>query len=116
MTSVSRDISRPSAFTRIYSVVQMIPKGKVASYGQIARIAGNPKWSRVVGYALHSNPDPVHIPCYRVVTKDGRLSSAFVFGGIQIQRSLLAADGIQFDQNGNVIMSLYQWKPDEKQF
>jgi methylated-DNA-protein-cysteine methyltransferase-like protein len=108
--------SQLSSFDRIYSVVRNIPKGKVATYGQIARMAGNPKWSRVVGYALHKNPDPKHIPCYRVVTKAGELSSAFAFGGIQVQRILLAADGIQFDHNGNVIMSVYQWKPDENPF
>lgn len=105
-----------SAFARIYSAVRMIPRGKVASYGQIARIAGNPKWSRVVGYALHNNPDPETIPCYRVVTKDGALSSAFVFGGIQMQRKLLSSDGIEFDENGHVDMQRFQWNPDEKQF
>ena len=55
------------AFDRIYDVVRKIPSGKVATYGQVAELAGNKKWSRVVGYALHANPDPDHIPCYRVV-------------------------------------------------
>ena len=108
--------SPDSVFSRIYSVVQMIPKGKVASYGQIAQIAGNPRWSRVVGYALHCNPDPENIPCYRVVTKDGKLSSAFVFGGIQVQYQLLVADGIEFNQNGHVDMTRFQWCPNELQF
>ncbi len=54
-------------FDRIYDVVKQIPKGRVATYGQVAAMAGNPRWARVVGYALHSNPDPEHIPCYRVV-------------------------------------------------
>lgn len=54
------------AFDRIYDVVRKIPSGKVATYGQVAELAGNKKWSRVVGYALHANPDPDHIPCYRV--------------------------------------------------
>lgn len=103
-----------SVFRRIYAVVRLIPRGKVASYGQIARMAGNPKWSRVVGYALHCNPDPKGIPCYRVVTKDGRLSPAFVFGGIQMQRLLLSEDGVEFDQNGHVDMQRFQWRQDEK--
>ena len=51
-----------NSFELIYDVVRRIPRGKVATYGQIAMLAGNPRWSRVVGYALHVNPDPAHIP------------------------------------------------------
>ena len=98
-----------SVFKRIYEVVKRIPRGKVASYGQVARLAGNPKWSRVVGYALHCNPDPDNIPCYRVVTKDGRPSKAFVFGGFQEQVYLLTQDGIGFLDDGRVDMEHYQW-------
>ena len=56
-----------NSFDRIYAVVRRIPPGKVATYGQVALLAGNPRWSRVVGYALHVNPDPAGIPCFRVV-------------------------------------------------
>ena len=105
-----------SVFERIYSVVKRIPKGTVASYGQIAKLAGNPKWARVVGYALHCNPDPENIPCYRVVTKDGRPSSAFVFGGFQEQVFLLEKDGIRFKEDGNVDMETYQWRLDATHF
>ena len=101
-----------SVFERIYEVVKRIPKGKVASYGQIAQIAGNPKWARVVGYALHVNPDPEHIPCYRVVTKEGRPSDAFVFGGFQEQVFLLMKDGVEFTEDGYVDMKRFQWKND----
>ena len=58
-----------NTFEKIYEQVKRIPRGKVATYGQIALLAVNPRWSRVVGYALHSNPDPDTIPCHRVVTK-----------------------------------------------
>ncbi|HBR31660.1 MAG TPA: cysteine methyltransferase, partial [Clostridiales bacterium] len=75
-----------SVFSLIYEQVQRIPKGKVATYGQIANLAGNHRWSRVVGYALHMNPDQRKIPCHRVVKKDGSLSTALVFGGINEQR------------------------------
>ena len=68
-----------NTFEKIYEVVKSIPEGKVATYGQVALLAGNPRWSRVVGYALHANPDPENIPCYRVVDRMGRLSDAFVF-------------------------------------
>ena len=57
-----------NSFQRIYDVVRQIPRGKVATYGQVARLAGNPRWARVVGFALHVNNDPEHVPCYRVVT------------------------------------------------
>jgi len=98
-----------SVFQRIYAVVQRIPRGKVASYGQVARLAGNPRWARVVGYALHVNPDPEGIPCYRVVNRDGRPSPAFAFGGFQEQVYLLERDGVQFNADGNVMMEQYQW-------
>ena len=70
-----------SAFEKIYDVVKQIPYGQVATYGQVAALAGNRRWARVVGYALHANPDPEHIPCYRVVNREGRVSEAFAFGG-----------------------------------
>ncbi|MDE7399166.1 MAG: MGMT family protein [Oscillospiraceae bacterium] len=98
-----------TAFEKIYDVVKKIPRGKVATYGQIAELAGNPKWSRVVGYALHANPDPDGIPCYRVVNRFGGLSSAFAFGGINEQERLLREDGIEFRSNGTVDLNKYLW-------
>ena len=98
-----------NTFSRIYEVVRQIPKGCVASYGQVAALAGNRRWSRVVGFALHVNPDPDGIPCYRVVTKDGRVSEAFAFGGGNRQVELLKADGVEF-VDGHVDMKKYQWE------
>ena len=98
-----------STFELIYDAVKKIPYGKVASYGQIAMIAGNPRWSRVVGYALHVNPDPENIPCYRVVTKDGRVSKAFAFGGENMQVHLLESEGITFLPDGRVDMDKHFW-------
>ena len=63
-----------NTFEKIYEVVKAIPKGQVMTYGQVARFAGNPRWARVVGYALHQNPDPANIPCHRVVNKDGKVN------------------------------------------
>ena len=96
-----------NTYEKIYDVVCQIPKGTVATYGQVAALAGNRRWARVVGYALHVNPDPDRIPCYRVVTKDGRVSSAFAFGGENKQVELLQADGVEFE-NGHVVMEKYQ--------
>lgn len=89
-------------FARVYRAVKQIPYGKVSSYGKVAEAAGNKRMARQVGWALHSNPAPEEIPCYRVVFKDGRLSSAFAFGGENVQRALLEKEGIKFDEKGRV--------------
>ena len=81
----------------------------MATYGQIAAIAGNRRWARVVGYALHANPDPDNIPCYRVVNKDGRVSDAFAFGGGNRQIELLEAEGVEL-KDGYVNMEKYRWE------
>ncbi len=98
-----------SSFELIYDVVKRIPYGRVASYGQVAALAGNKKWARVVGYALHANPDPDHIPCYRVVNKEGRVSKAFAFGGENQQIALLKAEGVSFLDHERVDMEHFQW-------
>jgi methylated-DNA-protein-cysteine methyltransferase-like protein len=98
-----------NTFEKIYEVVKSIPKGKVASYGTVALLAGNPRWSRVVGYALHVNPQPGTIPCHRVVTKNGELAKAFAFGGENMQRTLLTEEGIEFLSDGRVDMSRFSW-------
>ena len=102
-----------SVFERIYNVVKRIPKGKVATYGQVAMVAGNPRWARVVGYALHSNPDPNAIPCYRVVDRNGRVSPAFVFGGQNVQIELLKNDGVKFLDETHVDMQNFCVKTEE---
>jgi len=84
-----------STFELIYDVVKQIPRGKVATYGQVAALAGNKRWSRVVGYALHVNPDPEHIPCHRVVNRLGEVSKAFAFGGENRQVALLENEGVK---------------------
>lgn len=98
-----------NTFEKIYDVVKKIPKGNVATYGQVAALAGNRRWARVVGYALHVNPDTKTIPCHRVVTKEGKVSLAFAFGGANRQIELLEAEGVRF-QDGHVIMEEYQWE------
>lgn len=98
-----------NSYEKIYDVVRQIPKGCVATYGQVAALAGNKRWARVVGYALHVNPDPDGIPCYRVVNREGRLSDAFAFGGVNQQKQLLEADGVEV-LDGCVDLKRYQWK------
>lgn len=97
-----------NSYELIYDVVKRIPYGKVATYGQVAFLAGNPKWSRVVGYALHVNPDPDSIPCYRVVNRFGEPSKAFAFGGLNEQIMLLRDEGVEV-VDGRVDLSEYLW-------
>lgn len=98
-----------NTFEKIYAVVRQIPRGCVATYGQVARLAGNPRWSRVVGYALHVNPAPGLIPCHRVVTRDGKPSTAFAFGGMNRQVELLRDEGVVFRPDGCVDLAACLW-------
>lgn len=106
MIKESYDLVTDSPSKRIYEAVKRIPKGKVASYSQVAAMAGNPRMCRAVGNALHHNPDPENIPCYRVVNAKGELSGAFAFGGADEQEKRLAADGIPVI-NGKVDLEKY---------
>lgn len=94
---------------KIYAAVKQIPYGKVATYGQIATMCGNPYYARAVGNALHRNPDPDNIPCFRVVNSRGKLAKAFVFGGINVQAELLINEGVEVTDN-KVDLSKYQWR------
>ena len=96
-------------YDRIYDVGRQIPRGRVASYGQVAKLAGSARWARVVGYALHACRESSDVPCYRVVTRDGRVSEAFERNGENEQVRLLKEDGIEF-KDGRVIMEKYQWE------
>lgn len=106
MIKESYDLVTDSPSKRIYEAVKRIPKGKVASYSQVAAMAGNPRMCRAVGNALHHNSDPENIPCYRVVNAKGELSGAFAFGGADEQERRLAADGIPVI-NGKVDLEKY---------
>ena len=97
-------MEQKNSYEKIYDIVKQIPRGTVATYGQVAALAGNKRWARVVGYALHVNPDPEGIPCYRVVNRE-----AFAFGGENRQIGLLEADGIEV-KDGCVDLSKYQWR------
>ncbi|MDR2091611.1 MAG: MGMT family protein [Clostridiales bacterium] len=95
-----------SFFDEVYEVVKTVPKGRVISYGGVAARCGKPSAARQVGWALHVNPDPERIPCHRVVTKDGRCSAAFAFGGENEQIARLLAEGVEF-ADGKVDMEKY---------
>ena len=109
MIAESYDLVSYSPTKRIYEAVKKIPRGQVATYGQIAELAGDRKMARAVGNALHKNPDPLHIPCYRVVNSKGELAGEFAFGGAGKQAELLMADGIEV-VNGRVDLKKYGMK------
>lgn len=96
-----------TTFDKVYETVKLIPRGSVATYGQIAAAVGNRHLSRVVGYALHVNPQPGIIPCHRVVKRDGEVSSAFAFGGANRQVELLKAEGVEFLDESHVDMKRF---------
>ena len=97
-------------FEEIYDIVRKIPKGKVATYGQIAKMLGQAKRAKIVGWALHKNPYFGEVPCHRVVNRNGEISSGFAFGGMTIQREMLEAEGITFDEDGKIDLNKYLWK------
>lgn len=106
MIGESYDLITDSPTKRIYEAVKKIPKGHVATYAQVANMAGNEKMARAVGNALHKNPDPEHIPCFRVVSAKGELAGEFAFGGAGVQEMLLEADGVEV-KNGKVDLNKY---------
>ena len=99
-------------FDRVYNAVKRIPKGKVATYGMIAAMSGNPRAARVVGTALHRNPAPGVIPCHRVVNPFGGLAPEFAFGGKEVQRQLLENEGVAVSDDFTVALSVYLWNCD----
>lgn len=107
MIAESYDLISDNPTKRIYEAVKRIPEGRVATYAQIAEMAGNPKMSRAVGNALHKNPQPGIIPCHRVVNAKGQLAGAFAFGGEDVQARLLEAEGVHM-ADGCVDLSKYQ--------
>lgn len=94
-------------FERIYDQVRRVPYGRITTYGQIARLIGNPRLSRVVGYAMSSAP--ADVPCQRVVKKDGSLSEAFEPMGRETHRMLLEMEGVPFLPDGRVNLSACFW-------
>lgn len=89
-------------FERVYKVVKEVPSGRVTTYGDVARAVGAPRCARQVGWALHCNPEPGVIPCHRVVFADGSLTEGFAFGGKDVQKSMLCAEGVEVSEDYKV--------------
>ena len=98
---------------RVYQLVAQIPKGKVATYGQLALLAGSPRASRIVGAAMFRAP--AGLPCHRVLYRDGTLCCDQAFGGKETQRQLLEAEGVPFLPDGRVDLKRCLWPGPEDQ-
>ena len=108
MIAESYELISDSPSKRIYEAVKRIPKGRVATYAQVAEAAGDRKMARAVGNALHKNPDPSSIPCHRVVNAKGELAGEYAFGGAWKQAERLMEEGVQV-VDGKVDLKKYQW-------
>lgn len=98
-------------FQRAYDIVRQVPEGRVATYGQVARMMGEPRKARYVGFAMHSSPGMKGgVPCHRIVFADGSLAPGFAFGGADEQRKMLEAEGVGFLSNGKVDLRQYLWE------
>ena len=98
-------------FDRVHALVRRIPRGKVATYGQIAELLGAPRAARIVGWAMHGNPHGSRVPCHRVVQRGGSLSPNYCIGDPDRQRRLLTREGVGFCLDGRIEMARYQWAP-----
>ncbi len=99
-------------FARVYALVARIPRGRVATYGQIARMLGVPRAARIVGWAMHDNPHGSRVPCHRVVQQGGSCSPNFRIGDPGAQRRLLEREGVQFLLDGRIDMEIHHWRPE----
>ena len=114
MIAESYDLVTDSPSKRIYEAVKKIPKGRVATYGQIAELAGDRKMARAGGNALHNNPDPANIPCHRVVNSKGMLAGGFAFGGVEVQARFLREEGVEVI-DGKVDLNRFGIRTDQRQ-
>jgi len=97
-------------YARIYAVVKRIPRGRVATYGQVATLAGLDGHARQVGYALHNLPDRSDVPWHRVINARGEISPRSAGDSHELQRMLLEAEGVEFSLDGRVALKTYRWK------
>ena len=103
-----------TTYKKIYDVVKRVPKGRIATYGQVAWLAGLPGGARQVGYALHALPQTHDVPWHRVINAQGRISTRSSSDHDELQRILLEAEGVTFDERGRVALDRFRWEPRSK--
>lgn len=96
---------------KVYSLTRQIPRGRVATYGQLAKLAGNPKAARAVGLFMRTNPDAPHTPCHRVVSSNGKLTGYSGNGGVATKKKMLLSEGVTFLTPQAVDLRVSQWRP-----
>jgi len=99
------------AYHDIYAVVRRIPRGRVATYGQVATLAGTPGHARQVGYALNALPDGSRLPWHRVVNARGGISARAEPGYVRVQQAMLETEGVEFDAAGHLDLARFRWRP-----
>jgi methylated-DNA-protein-cysteine methyltransferase-like protein len=104
-------MSSQNFFQQVWKLVANIPRGKVATYGQLAYLLDSPRAARTVGWALHSTPEDLDIPWHRVINSKGCISMDCGEHSPDLQRALLEQEGILFDERGYVDLSVFQWQP-----
>ena len=104
-------LAQDGFFARVYALVARIPRGRVATYGQIAKLLGAPRSARIVGWAMHGSPEGARIPCHRVIQQGGTCSPNFRAGYPGAQRRLLEAEGVRFLLDGRVDLEAHLWRP-----
>ena len=102
---------RSDPYQRIYTIVRRIPRGRIATYGQVAALAGLGGHARQVGYAMHSLDASSHVPWHRVLNAQGRVSARSEPGGDRVQRALLEREGVRFDPSGRADLERFGWRP-----
>lgn len=100
-------------FSKVYSIVAQIPKGKITTYGQIAALLGQPRGARVVGWAMKAASEELKLPCHRVVAKTGKVAPCHVFESPEIQKQILISEGVTFNEEGLINMEKHMWKGPE---
>lgn len=108
---MASSMSRSAAYQCIYRVVRRIPRGRVATYGQVARLAGLEGHARQVGYALFALPEGSDVPWHRVINARGEVSARAEPGWEAVQRSLLEAEGVCFDDRQRIALARFRWRP-----
>ena len=103
-------MERGGTYSRIFAVVSRIPRGRVATYGQVAELAGLPHHARMVGYALNALEDASPVPWQRVINARGEISPRSYPGADLLQRELLEDEGVEFDLRDRVSLRIFQWK------
>lgn len=105
----------PSFYRKVIQIVRRIPRGRVATYGQIATMAGNPRAARQVAWVLNIASEKHRLPWHRVINRHGQISLPR-YAGFELQRALLLRERVRFDQHDRINLARYQWCPTKRKF